>query len=68
MVSYLRAYGATRFLSSETARNGQQSALAVDVVAFMDALKIDKAILAAVGRVRLVVPVLLRHRAPECGL
>ena len=45
-VPYLRGYGATRFLSSETARNGQQSALAVDVIAFMDALKIRKALLA----------------------
>ena len=46
LVPYLRGYGATRFLSSETVRNGQPSALAVDVVAFMDALKIDKAVLA----------------------
>ena len=46
LVPYLRGYGATRFLSSETFRNGQPSALAVDVIAFMDALKIDKAILA----------------------
>jgi len=42
---YLRGYGATRFLSSETIRNGQQSAIAVDVVALMDALKIGKAII-----------------------
>ena len=46
IVPYLRGYGATRFLSSETFRNGQPSALAVDVIAFMDALKIEKAILA----------------------
>ena len=46
LVPYLRGYGATRFLSSETLRNGQPSALAVDVIAFMDALKIEKAILA----------------------
>src|SRR6266571_3062713 len=46
IVPYLRGYGTTRFLSSETFRNGQQSALAVDTVALMDALKIDKAILA----------------------
>src|SRR5215510_4568550 len=46
IVPYLRGYGATRFLSSETLRNGQPSALAVDTIAFMDALKIDKAILA----------------------
>jgi pimeloyl-ACP methyl ester carboxylesterase len=46
LVPYLRGYGATRFLSSEAFRNGQPSALAVDVIAFMDALKIEKAILA----------------------
>ena len=46
IVPYLRGYGTTRFLSGETARNGQQSALAVDVIALMDALKIEKAILA----------------------
>jgi len=46
IVPHLRGYGTTRFLSSETVRNGQQSALAVDTVALMDALKIQKAILA----------------------
>jgi pimeloyl-ACP methyl ester carboxylesterase len=46
LVPYLRGYGTTRFLSSETVRNGQPSALAVDAVAFMDALKIEKATLA----------------------
>jgi pimeloyl-ACP methyl ester carboxylesterase len=46
LVPYLRGYGATRFLSSETFRNAQPSALAIDVIAFMDALKIEKAILA----------------------
>src|SRR6266511_3719692 len=45
IVPYLRGYGATRFLSSETLRNGQQSALAVDIIALMDALKIGKAII-----------------------
>ncbi len=46
IIPYLRGYGTTRFLSSETFRNGQPSALAVDIVALMDALKIEKAILA----------------------
>ena len=46
IVPYLRGYGTTRFLSSETSRNGQQSALAVDIVALMDALTIEQAILA----------------------
>ena len=46
IVPYLRGYGTTRFLSSETMRNGQQAALAVDAVALMDALKIEKATVA----------------------
>ena len=46
IVPYLRGYGTTRFLSNDTPRNGQQSALAVDVIALMDALKIWKAIVA----------------------
>ena len=43
---YLRGFGTTRFLSSDMFRNGQQSAIAVDIIALMDALKIEKAILA----------------------
>ena len=43
IVPYLRGYGSTRFLSSDTPRNGQQSVVAVDIVALMDALKIEKA-------------------------
>jgi pimeloyl-ACP methyl ester carboxylesterase len=46
IVPYVRGYGTTRFLSSETIRNGQQAVVAADVIALMDALKIDKAILA----------------------
>jgi pimeloyl-ACP methyl ester carboxylesterase len=46
LVPYVRGYGPTRFLSSATLRNGQPSAVAVDVVAFMDALRIEKATLA----------------------
>jgi pimeloyl-ACP methyl ester carboxylesterase len=45
IVPYMRGHGTTRFLSSETVRNGQQSVMAVDVIALMDALKIQKAIL-----------------------
>jgi pimeloyl-ACP methyl ester carboxylesterase len=44
IVPYLRGYGTTQFLSGETPRNGQQAVVAVDVVALMDALKIDRAI------------------------
>jgi len=43
IVPHLRGYGTTRFLASETFRNGQPSVVAVDIVALMDALKIDKA-------------------------
>lgn len=46
IVPYLRGYGTTRFLSDETVRNGQQSVLAVDTVALMDALGIEKAVVA----------------------
>jgi pimeloyl-ACP methyl ester carboxylesterase len=45
LVPYLRGYGTTRFLSDNTFRNGQQSAFAADMIAFMDALKIDTAII-----------------------
>jgi pimeloyl-ACP methyl ester carboxylesterase len=44
VVPYLRGYGPTRFLSDHSVRNGQQSALAVDVIALMDALGIESAI------------------------
>jgi pimeloyl-ACP methyl ester carboxylesterase len=46
IVPFLRGYGTTRFLSNDTLRNGQQAALAVDVIALMDALSIERAILA----------------------
>jgi len=46
IVPYVRGYGATRFLSADTLRNGQQGAVALDAIAFMDALKIPKAIVA----------------------
>jgi pimeloyl-ACP methyl ester carboxylesterase len=45
IVPYLRGYGMMRFLSSQTFRNGQQSAIAVDIIALMDALKVESAIL-----------------------
>ena len=46
IVPYLRGYGTTRFLSSETLRNGQQAAVALDIIALMDSLKIKRATLA----------------------
>lgn len=44
IIPYLRGYGATRFLSSDTMRNGQQATFAVDAIALMDALKIETAV------------------------
>jgi pimeloyl-ACP methyl ester carboxylesterase len=46
IIPYLRGFGTTRFLSDETLRNGEQAALALDVVELMDALRIEEAILA----------------------
>ena len=43
---WLRGYGTTRFLAADAVRNGQQGALALDVIALMDALKVDKAVVA----------------------
>jgi pimeloyl-ACP methyl ester carboxylesterase len=47
IVPYMRGFGSTRFLSSNTVRNSQPSALAADTVALMDALKIDKPVIGA---------------------
>ena len=47
IVPYMRGFGTTRFLSSDTVRNSQPAALASDAVALMDALKIDKAVIGA---------------------
>jgi pimeloyl-ACP methyl ester carboxylesterase len=46
LIPYLRGYGETRFLSTKTLRNGQPAALAMDVVALMDALRVERAVLA----------------------
>jgi pimeloyl-ACP methyl ester carboxylesterase len=46
IVPYLRGYGTTRFLSSDTFRNGQQAVVAVDLIALLDALQIERVILA----------------------
>lgn len=46
LIPYLRGYGTTRFLSDDTPRNGQQAALASDMIAFMDALQIKQAVVA----------------------
>jgi pimeloyl-ACP methyl ester carboxylesterase len=46
IVPYLRGHGTTRFLSEHTFRNAQQSVVALDIIALMDALHIDKALMA----------------------
>jgi pimeloyl-ACP methyl ester carboxylesterase len=48
IVPYLRGYGTTRFLSSDTLRNGQQSVVAVDIIALMDALEVRTAVVGGV--------------------
>ena len=69
IVPYLRGYGTTRFLSSETFRNGQPSALAVDVIELMGALNIQKAILAGFdwgARTADIIGVLWPERCKWC--
>ncbi|ASY36259.1 MULTISPECIES: alpha/beta fold hydrolase [unclassified Streptomyces] len=46
LVPYLRGHGTTRFRSARTVRNAQQAAVALDILAFLDALRIDRAVLA----------------------
>ncbi|WFU81864.1 alpha/beta hydrolase [Bradyrhizobium sp. CIAT3101] len=46
IIPYLRGYGSTHFLSGETLRNGEPAALAVDIIALMDALNIKRAVVA----------------------
>ncbi|MDQ8018995.1 MAG: alpha/beta hydrolase [Bordetella sp.] len=45
IVPYLRGYGSTRFVSAGTPRNGQQAAVAQDILSLMDALRIERAVL-----------------------
>jgi pimeloyl-ACP methyl ester carboxylesterase len=65
IVPYLRGFGPTKFLSSDTIRSGQQAALAYDLVALMDALLIEKAILGGYdwgGRAACIVSALFPDR------
>lgn len=65
IIPHLRGYGTTRFLSTTTLRNGQQAAIALDVIALMDALKIDRAIVAGYdwgGRAACIVAALWPQR------
>jgi len=47
LVPYMRGFGSTTFLLSKTFRNGEQGVMALDVIAFMDALKIERAVIGA---------------------
>ncbi|GHD10821.1 alpha/beta fold hydrolase [Tianweitania populi] len=73
IVPYLRGYGATRFLSSETMRSGQQAALGNDLLALMDALNIERAVLGGYdwgGRAACIVSALWPERVlglVSCG-
>src|SRR5262249_35995098 len=65
IVPYNRGYGTTRFLSDSAVRNGEPAALAVDTIAFMDALTIDKAVLGGCvggGRTANIIAVLWPER------
>ncbi|UGV24374.1 alpha/beta hydrolase [Rhodopseudomonas boonkerdii] len=65
IVPYLRGYGPTRFLSKETIRSGQQAALGQDLLDFMDALRIEKAVVAGYdwgGRAACIVSALWPER------
>lgn len=66
IVPYLRGYGPTRFLSPDTLRSGQQAALGADLLAFMDAMRIERAGLAGYdwgGRAACIVAALWPERA-----
>jgi pimeloyl-ACP methyl ester carboxylesterase len=66
IVPYLRGYGPTRFLKAETPRSGEQAALGADLLALMDALKIERALLGGYdwgGRAACVVAALWPERA-----
>lgn len=66
IVPYLRGYGPTRFLEAETPRSGEQAALGADLLALMDALKIERAVLGGYdwgGRAACVVAALWPERA-----
>ena len=65
IVPYLRGYGSTRFLSNETFRNGQPYAIALDIINLMDALKIERAVLAGFdwgGRTADIIAILWPER------
>ncbi len=65
IVPYLRGYGPTRFLQAETTRSGEQAALGADLLALMDALEVERAVLGGYdwgGRAACVVAALRPER------
>jgi pimeloyl-ACP methyl ester carboxylesterase len=65
LVPYLRGYGPTRFLSSDTMRSGQQAAIGMDLLGFLDGLGIDRAIVGGYdwgGRAACIVAALWPER------
>jgi len=65
IVPYMRGYGGTRFLSTDTPRSGEQAAFGADLLALLDALEIDRAVLAGYdwgGRAACVVAALWPER------
>ena len=74
LVPYLRGYGPTRFLDAATPRSGEQAALGADLLAFLDALAIERAVLAGYdwgGRAACVVSALWPNRSRglvSCGV
>jgi pimeloyl-ACP methyl ester carboxylesterase len=65
IVPFLRGYGTTRFLSKDTFRNGQPYVVALDIINLMDALEIQKAILAGFdwgGRTADIIAILWPER------
>jgi pimeloyl-ACP methyl ester carboxylesterase len=65
VVPWLRGYGPTRFRDVWTPRSGEQAALAADLLALMDALGIERAVLAGYdwgGRAACIVSALWPER------
>lgn len=73
LVPYLRGYGPTRFLSEQTMRSGEQAAVGADLLAFLDAMKLEKALFAGYdwgGRAACIVAALWPERVSglvSCG-
>jgi pimeloyl-ACP methyl ester carboxylesterase len=66
IIPYLRGYGTTSFLSTKTFRNGQPSAIAIDTIALMDALKIQKAVLAGFDWGARTADIIATHWPQRC--